>query len=134
MYLIVKTRLKISRRYVSSLEMPIELPTPPTKDGLPCSEVGSWAEDKYKLLWLYDTLFSTGIKNKWDCRVYLDLFSGPGIVRVRDSNKLTCSSPLLALSVQDKFDKYIFCETNGKYLDALRRRIDLHFPKKLSRL
>src|ERR1039458_10009380 len=27
-------------------------------DGLPCSEVGAWAEDKYTLVGLYDRLFS----------------------------------------------------------------------------
>lgn len=74
-------------------------------------------------------MFSTGIKNRWDCRVYLDLFSGPGVVQVRGSNKLMYSSPMLALSVPDRFDKYIFCETNGKYLDALRKRVDLNFPE-----
>lgn len=107
--------------------MSVELPTPQTKDGLPCPEVGPWAEDKYKLVWLYDTLFSTGIKKKWDCRVYIDLFSGPGVVQVKGPNKLMSSSPMLALSVQDKFDKYIFCETSGEYLDALRKRVNIHF-------
>jgi hypothetical protein len=38
-------------------------------DGLPCPEVGAWAEDKYTLVGLYDRLFSTGKKNKWPTRV-----------------------------------------------------------------
>ena len=29
-------------------------------DGLICPDVGGWAEDKYRLLALYDQLFSTG--------------------------------------------------------------------------
>jgi hypothetical protein len=33
-------------------------------DGLICPEVGSWAEEKYRLLSLYDELFSTGMKDK----------------------------------------------------------------------
>jgi len=38
-------------------------------DGLITPDVGSWAETKYRLLALYDQLFSTGMKNKWDQRV-----------------------------------------------------------------
>ena len=32
-------------------------------DGLICPDVGGWAETKYRLLALYDALFSTGMKN-----------------------------------------------------------------------
>jgi len=39
-------------------------------EGLTCPEVGAWSETKYRLLALYDQLFSTGMKNKWDQRVY----------------------------------------------------------------
>lgn len=108
--------------------MPLELPSPHSGDGLPVSEIGSWAEDKYKLLLLYDSLFSTGMKNRWDCRVYIDLFSGPGLASVERSGRLMWGSPMLALSVKDKFDKYIFCEANGSYLDALKQRASRVFP------
>ncbi len=40
-------------------------------DGLPTSEVGPWSLQKYRLLDLYDTLFSTGMKHHWDLRVYI---------------------------------------------------------------
>jgi hypothetical protein len=33
-------------------------------DELVCPEVGRWAETKYRLISLYDELFSTGMKNK----------------------------------------------------------------------
>ena len=96
---------------------------PPHEDGLPCAEVGAWAEDKYKLVSLYDSLFSTGIKNKWDSRIYIDLYSGPGVARVKDTNRLLWGSPLLALKVRDPFDRYIFCESDPLYLDGLRNRV-----------
>ena len=32
-------------------------------DGLETPEVGAWAEEKYRIVNLYDTLFSTGMKN-----------------------------------------------------------------------
>jgi three-Cys-motif partner protein len=91
-------------------------------DGLPCSEVGAWAEDKYTLVGLYDRLFSTGMKNKWPTRVYIDLYSGPGFVRVRGTNRMMVGSPLLALGVPDPFDKYIFCENVPELLSALQTR------------
>jgi hypothetical protein len=68
-------------------------------DGLPCSDVGAWAEDKYTLVALYDRLFSTGMKNKWATHVYIDLYSGPGFVRVRGTNRMIVGSPLLALGL-----------------------------------
>jgi len=92
-------------------------------DRLPCPEVGGWAEDKYKLVGLYDRLFSTGMKNKWPTRVYIDLYSGPGFVRVRGTGRMLAGSPLLALGVLDPFDKYIFCESDPELLGALRSRV-----------
>jgi len=99
------------------------------EDGLPCSVVGAWAEDKYKLVGLYDRLFSTGMKNKWPTRVYIDLYSGPGFVRVRGTGRMLTGSPLLALGVPDPFDKYIFCESAPELLAALRSRVDRYSPK-----
>jgi three-Cys-motif partner protein len=97
-------------------------------DGLPCSEVGARAEDKYTLVALYDRLFSTGMKNKWATRVYIDLYSGPGFVRVRGTNRMMVGSPLLALGVPDPFDKYIFCESDPDFLGALQARVSRLSP------
>jgi three-Cys-motif partner protein len=104
-------------------------PESPQEDALPCDDAGAWAEDKHKLVFLYDSLFSTGMKKKWDARVYIDLYSGPGVVRLRDTSKLLWGSPLLALQVKDPFDKYIFCENKPNYLEALRRRVERISPK-----
>jgi three-Cys-motif partner protein len=104
-------------------------PSIPAKDdGLFFGEVGSWAEDKHRLVGLYDSLFSTGMKNKWDSRVYIDLYAGPGLLKIRDTNKFIWGSPILALGVQDPFDKYIFCENDSDALNALNKRVAAHFP------
>jgi three-Cys-motif partner protein len=91
-------------------------------DGLICPEVGGWAESKYRLLALYDELFSTGMKYKWDERVYIDLYAGAGYSRVRGTNRILKGSPILALTVASPFDKYIFCEESSDKLAALRAR------------
>jgi three-Cys-motif partner protein len=97
-------------------------------DGLPCLEVGAWAEEKYRLVQLYDELFSTAMKNKWETRVYIDLYAGPGFSRIRGTKRLLTGSPLLALAVPDQFDQYIFCETDPSHLGALERRVGRLFP------
>lgn len=96
-------------------------------DNLYCDEVGPWSEDKYRHVALYDLLFSTGMKGKWH-RVYIDLYSGAGVVRVRGSNRHFKGSPLIALSVPDPFDKYILCENNHKSMAALQARVLKGFP------
>ncbi len=100
----------------------------PSDDGLLHYDVGAWAEEKHSLVGLYDRLFSTGMKNKWDCRVYIELYAGPGLLKIRRTNKFILGSPLHALGVQDPFDKYIFCDSNAGALDALKKRVETHFP------
>jgi three-Cys-motif partner protein len=92
-------------------------------DGLPAPPLGSWALQKYRLLDLYDTLFATGMKHQWDRRVYIDLFSGPGRARIRGTERIVETSPLFALRIPDRFDKYIFCDREVKNISVLRKRV-----------
>jgi three-Cys-motif partner protein len=91
-------------------------------DGLPCSQVHLWAEDKYRLLALYDELFSRGMKKKWDQRVYIDLYAGSGFSHIQGTRRFLKGSPIIALTVAYPFDKYIFCEEDEELLAALRAR------------
>ena len=91
-------------------------------DGLTCPEVGRWAEEKYSLVGMYASLFSTGMREKWDERVYIDLYAGAGYSRVRGTNTVLAASPILALKVEDPFDKYIFCEEEERLLAVLKLR------------
>ncbi len=92
-------------------------------DGLPTNEIGPWAEQKYQYVGMYAQLFATGMKNKWAHRIYLDLFSGPGYSRVRDTKRVVLGSPMIALSLPDRFDSYVFADENTEFLDALRTRV-----------
>jgi len=94
-----------------------------TDDGLPTNAIGPWAEQKYQYVGMYAQLFSTGMKNKWPHRIYLDLFSGPGYSRVRDTNRVVLGSPMIALSLPDQFDSYVFADENPESLDTLRTRV-----------
>jgi three-Cys-motif partner protein len=94
----------------------------PIADGLITPEVGLWAETKYRLFALYDTLFSSGMRHKWNKRIYIDLYAGAGINLIRGTQRLVYGSPLLALTVPHPFDKYIFCEKNTENVEALHQR------------
>src|SRR5258708_4143841 len=97
-------------------------------DGLITPEVGRWAEPKYRLISLYDELFATGMKNKWDQRVYIDLYAGAGVGLVRGTGIRLKGSPILGLTVSSPFDKYIFCEERAELLSALKKRAESHAP------
>ena len=97
-------------------------------DGLLTPTTGSWSLQKYRLLDLYDTLFSTGMKQQWGVRVYIDLFSGPGRARIRNTQRIVETSPLIALRVPDPFNKYIFCDENPECMAALRQRVMREWP------
>ena len=91
-------------------------------DGLICPDVRRWAETKYRLVAMYDELFSTGMRHKWDKRVYIDLYAGAGFSRIQGTSVVLKGSPILALTVQHPFDKYIFCEEKSDLILALQAR------------
>lgn len=97
-------------------------------DGLITPEVGEWGEDKYRLVGYYATLFANSMKGKWGSRVYIDLFSGAGRARIKGTNRIVPASPLLALDVERKFDRYIFCELDGEKIAALEQRVKRDHP------
>ena len=90
-------------------------------DGLTSPEVRRWAEEKYRLISLYDELFASGMKYKWDQRVYIDLYAGAGISRIQGTDTYLKGSPVLALAVSCPFDKYIFCEGKPELLEVLKK-------------
>jgi three-Cys-motif partner protein len=101
---------------------------PIVDDGLIIPEVGPWVDSKYRHIALYDELFSSGMKNKWHQRVYVDLYAGAGYSRIKGSQIAVHGSPLIALSVSTPFDKYVFCEEDEEKLTALRKRVKATAP------
>lgn len=97
-------------------------------DGMIIPEIGPWGKEKYRLVSLYASLFASSMKKKWDCRVYIDLFSGAGLSRIEGSREIVAASPLLALDIPNPFDRYIFCEENSEKIAALEERCRKSFP------
>jgi three-Cys-motif partner protein len=100
---------------------------PATPDDLHTPEVGEWGRQKYLRHWIYADTFSQAMKNSYEHRVYIDLFSGAGKARIRETGELVLGSPLLALSVASPFTRYIFCESNEQNVEALRTRVERDF-------
>ncbi len=97
-------------------------------DRLFIPEVGAWAENKYEILRYYNHMFATGMKNRFQNRVYIDLFSSGGIAKIRDSNRFVLTSSLIALNLPDPYDQYIYCDIDEKCISALSRRVEKYFP------
>jgi three-Cys-motif partner protein len=94
------------------------------KDDGYCKEaIGKWSTEKHDLIKIYAEIFSAGMKDKWKYRVYLDLFSGAGYGKVRETSEIVHTSPLLALNLKNKFNKYIFCEIEKEKINALKQRV-----------
>jgi three-Cys-motif partner protein len=97
-------------------------------DGLPAPEIGAWGEEKYRHVQLYASLFIRSMRSKWDALVYLDLFAGSGRSKIRGTRRIVSASPLLILGISEAYDKYIFCEGNRTYAEALEKRCQRDFP------
>lgn len=101
-----------------------------TDDGMIIPEVGAWSDVKYKLIGKYAAIFNSGMKNIVPNRVYVDLFSGAGYAKVRDTNRIIYTSALIALSLPDPFTKYVFAEFDEVKMNALKERVRRDFPDK----
>ena len=98
-------------------------------DGLITPETNSWAEEKYRLVWNYASIFAASMKLRWHCRVYVDLFSGSGRSRIKHTKRIVPASPMLALDLPYRFDKYVFCDADLIKIDALESRVLVDYAK-----
>jgi three-Cys-motif partner protein len=63
------------------------------------------------------------MKSRWDRRVYLDLFAGPGYAKIRGTRRTVLGSPLIALSLPNRFDRYVFADQDPAAINALKLRV-----------
>lgn len=98
-------------------------------DGLEIPEVGAWAKEKYSLVQTYCSLFTQSMKPpKWHSLVYIDLFSGAGYARIRETSEIVATSALLSLGIPNPFKRYIFCDINCDNNKALQTRVKRLYP------
>jgi three-Cys-motif partner protein len=99
------------------------------KDGLVARSSGDWIESKFHYLRRYLNIFSVAMKNKWEL-YYVDLFAGPGLCKIRETQEEINGSPLIAL-LENDFDKYYFFEADPDCFQALTKRIQKQAPDKI---
>jgi three-Cys-motif partner protein len=98
-----------------------------TQDAFFTPEVRSWSLDKYKLVGGYCNIFTTGMKDKWNQLIYIDLFAGAGFAKIIETNRIYRSSALIAMSITYPFSKYILCEEDPERFAALEARVKKYF-------
>ncbi len=99
-------------------------------DGLAIPDVGSWAKEKYALVQTYCSVFTQSMKPpKWQSLVHIDLFAGAGYARIRETSEVVFTSSLLALGIQNQFNRYIFCDIDCDNNAALQARVQRLYPE-----
>jgi three-Cys-motif partner protein len=96
------------------------------EDGLLMRETGAWAAEKLDYLSRYLSIFTTSMRGKpWKGLYFIDLFSGPGKCKVRDSSQILLGSPLLALTLRYPFSQYFFNDADQEAINALKTRCSI---------
>jgi three-Cys-motif partner protein len=97
----------------------------PAVDGLPARVSGTWAEEKLVYLDKYMDIFNTGMKGRWQNRVYLDVMAGSGRCVTEEGREFS-GSPLLALDTKTPFSKVVLVEESSELEAALKARVATH--------
>lgn len=85
--------------------------------------VGPWAEEKLFYISRYMDIFSSGMKNMWNRRVYIDLFSGPGTCVVEGTKHEFLGSPLRAVQTKAPFTDLYLNDIDEQAINALKTRL-----------
>lgn len=95
-------------------------------DGLPVRESGRWAEDKLWFWHRYIEITTTAMvaSPRWKAGlVYVDLFAGPGVCHLDQTNKRIPGSPLIAARAKKPFRRILLCEKDRKSASACETRM-----------
>jgi len=94
-------------------------------DGMIVRDVGAWSERKLHFWHKYIQLTTTAMSANaaWSSLVYVDLFAGPGICRVRGGNRLIAGSPLIAAYADKRFSRILLVERDPETARALENRM-----------
>ncbi len=95
-------------------------------DLLPVRECGPWTENKLYFWSKYVDITTTAMvgNSKWKGGlVYVDLFAGPGVCKVRGIGRRLPGSPLIAAHAPKPFTRIIAVEIEPENVRALRTRL-----------
>lgn len=92
--------------------------------------VGPWAILKLALVAYYIDVYTSIVKKIFPKSYYVDVFAGPGLNKISETDDIVLGSPLLADRVPSqgkKFDKLILVENNPARRNALGRLLPSAF-------
>ena len=95
-------------------------------DGFATRDSGPWAEKKLHFWNRYIDITTSSMVGHpgWpEGLVYIDLFAGPGVCTIRDSNRRVPSSPLIAAHAPKAFRKILLCELDPANASACEERL-----------
>jgi three-Cys-motif partner protein len=94
-------------------------------DGFDARVVGVQSREKLHYCARYASIFNRGMQHKWQHRVYIDLFSGPGRCIIAGTREEIDGSPVLAARVDPPFTEYFLNDLDGRAISALRSRLSI---------
>lgn len=100
---------------------PGNLPSPP-EDGLPVLEIRPHSLAKLDAVGRFSNAYSTALKNI-GLTAYVDMFAGPGVLRLKGSNRLVCGTPEIAAQCPTQFGSLVFVERDTASSDSLLTRM-----------
>ena len=86
-------------------------------------EIGPWSEVKLDILRKYAGPYSKILASYGFRHGYIDAFSGPGLHIRKGDKQEVLGSPMVALSVEPRFDEYHFIDLDGEKVEFLRNRV-----------
>lgn len=95
-------------------------------DGLPSRDSGAWAEEKLYFWYRYLEITTTAMVGNpnWPAGlVYVDLFTGPGVCTIRQSDRRIPGSPLIAANTPKPFTKILLVEKDPEMATACEQRM-----------
>ena len=95
----------------------------PKDDDLLMPETGRWSKIKLDYLEKYLDRFIVSMRpQKWRAIHYIDLFSGSGKNKIKNTHEVILGSPLVALTRSRHFDVYFFSDNDPDNIAALKQR------------
>jgi three-Cys-motif partner protein len=96
-------------------------------DSLPVRDVGSWTVDKLWWWNRYIRITTTSMTGKLSWAkglVYVDLFAGPGVLRLKESQSRVPGSPIIAAGAPKPFSRILLCEIEPEFAQACETRLE----------
>lgn len=92
-------------------------------DGLPARVVKAHNAHKAHFIGQYAHTVATAMKNRWEYRAYIDIYSGPGMCWVEDTGGFVAGSPLIAAQASPTYSHNVFVDLDSRCTTAVAQRL-----------